>query len=110
MPCVCQMRLCTDQPKGKDGERVVMKLIGPAVDALVEVAPETHSKHVVCEGKTKALHLWVLKAIHGLLQSAMLCYKKFKQDIESIGFEVNHYDPCVACQHKGESRKSKGSK
>ena len=36
----------TDQPRGKDGERVMMKLIGQAVDALVEVAPETCSKHV----------------------------------------------------------------
>ena len=73
-----------------------MKVMGPAVDALVKAAPETHSKYVVCEGKTKALHSWVLKAICGSLQSAMLCHKKFKQDIESIGFEANHCDPCVA--------------
>ena len=38
----------------------------------MEVAPETCSKYVVCEGKTKVLYLWVLKAIYGLLQSAML--------------------------------------
>jgi hypothetical protein len=31
-----------------------------------------------------------------MLQSSLLYYKKFCKDIESIGFEVNPYDPCVA--------------
>jgi hypothetical protein len=38
------------------------------------------------------------KALYGMLQSALLYYKKFKKDIEQIGFEVNPYDPCVANQ------------
>ena len=51
--------MAKNEGSGKDGERVVMKLIGQAVDALVEVAPEICSKHVVYEGKTKVLYLWV---------------------------------------------------
>lgn len=31
-----------------------------------------------------------------MLKSALLYYKKFRKDIESIGFEVNPYNPCVA--------------
>jgi hypothetical protein len=31
-----------------------------------------------------------------MLQSSLLYYKKFCKDIESIGFEVNPCDPCVA--------------
>ena len=31
-----------------------------------------------------------------MLQSSLLYYKKFRNDIKSIGFEVNPYDPCVA--------------
>ena len=31
-----------------------------------------------------------------MLESSLLYYKKFKGDIETIGFEVNPYDPCVA--------------
>jgi hypothetical protein len=42
------------------------------------------------------LHVKMLKAIYGMLQSSLWYYKKFCKDIESIGFEVNPYDPCVA--------------
>jgi hypothetical protein len=31
-----------------------------------------------------------------MLQSSLLYYKKFWKDIESIGFEVNPSDPCIA--------------
>jgi hypothetical protein len=51
---------------------------------------------VVYEGKDKVLYVKMLKAIYGMLQSSLLYYKKFRKDIESIGFEVNPYDPCVA--------------
>jgi hypothetical protein len=37
----------------------------------------------------------MLKAIYGMLQSSLLYYKKFRKDIESIGFEANPYDPHV---------------
>jgi hypothetical protein len=40
----------------------------------------------------------MLKAIYDMLQSSLLYYKKFQKDIESIGFKVNLYDPCVATQ------------
>ena len=31
-----------------------------------------------------------------MMQSSLLYYKKFRKDIESIGFKINPYDPCVA--------------
>ena len=31
-----------------------------------------------------------------MLKSALLFYKKLRNDLESIGFEVNPYDPCIA--------------
>jgi len=36
------------------------------------------------------------KALYGMLKSSILYYKKFRAYIESIGFVVNPYDPCVA--------------
>jgi hypothetical protein len=48
------------------------------------------------EGKTKVLYVKMLKAIYGMPQSSLLYYKKFHKDIESVGFEVNPYNPCVA--------------
>jgi hypothetical protein len=31
-----------------------------------------------------------------MLVSSILYYKKFRKDIESVGFEINPYDVCVA--------------
>jgi hypothetical protein len=31
-----------------------------------------------------------------MIQSSLLFYKKFRKDLEGIGFKVNPYDPCVA--------------
>ena len=38
----------------------------------------------------------VLKAIYGMLQSALLFYQQFRKDLEEYGFIFNPYDPCVA--------------
>ena len=37
-----------------------------------------------------------MKAIYGMLVASLLWYRKFKNDLESEGFEFNSYDPCVA--------------
>ena len=38
----------------------------------------------------------VLRALYGMLQASLLWYKKFRKDLEGIGFVFNSYDPCVA--------------
>jgi hypothetical protein len=38
----------------------------------------------------------MIKALYGMLQSSLLYYKKFRREIESIGFVINPYDLCVA--------------
>ncbi len=63
---------------------------------LLEIAPKVYKGYSTYEGKMKVLYIKMLKAIYGMLQSSLLYYKKFHKDIESIGFEVNPYDPCVA--------------
>jgi hypothetical protein len=42
------------------------------------------------------MYVRMLKALYGMLISSILYYKKFRKDIELIGFEVNPYDICVA--------------
>jgi hypothetical protein len=42
------------------------------------------------------LYVKLQKALYGCLRSALLFYLKFVGDIESQGFELNPYDPCVA--------------
>jgi len=86
----------TDVENNDDGSRVIMKIRGPLVDMLVELDPETYGEYVRIEGGNKVIYVHVLKAIYGMLKSAMLFYKKLRKDLESIGFVINPYDPCVA--------------
>ena len=53
---------------------------------------------MVYENREKVLYVEVLKALYGMLEAALLFYKKLKKDLESIGFKTNPYDPCVANQ------------
>ncbi|KAI2512474.1 Reverse transcriptase (RNA-dependent DNA polymerase) [Fragilaria crotonensis] len=86
----------TDIDKKEIGERIIMKIRGPLVDMLLELSYETYAPYVVYEGSNKVLYVAMEKALYGMLQSSLLYYKKFRKDIESIGFVVNPYDPCVA--------------
>ena len=42
------------------------------------------------------LYVRLSKTLYGLLQSALLFYKKLRTELEDFGFEVNPYNPCVA--------------
>jgi hypothetical protein len=56
---------------------------------------------VVYEKRTrKVLYVQVLRAIYGMLEAALLWYKKFQHEWEQEGFKFNPYDPCVANRDK----------
>ena len=63
---------------------------------MVDIDPATYSKFVVFKRGEKVLYCNVLKAIYGMLISALLFYKKWKNDLLSIGYTINPYDPCIA--------------
>jgi hypothetical protein len=93
-------------PEVKDGdERVMMKITGVLVDMLVELNPELYGPYVVYERnrRNKVLYVQVMRAIYGMLEAAILWYKKFRGELEQKGFKFNPYDPCVA------NRTEKGS-
>ena len=73
-----------------------MKITGVLVDILLNIAPDTYHGYVVKERGQKVVYVQVLRAIYGMLQSALLWYNKFKKDLEEINFIFNPYDPCVA--------------
>ena len=50
------------------------------------------------------LYVQLLKAVYGLLRSALLFYKKLRAQLEKMGFEINPYDPCVANKTVGDSQ------
>ena len=86
----------TNIDEKKVGHRVIMKIRGPLVDLLLELDAATYAPYVVYEGKSKVIYVRMVKALYGLIIASLLYYKKFKKDIETIGFKVNPYDPCVA--------------
>jgi hypothetical protein len=77
-------------------ERIIMKIRGALVDMLCDLDLELYSPYVVLENGEKLLYVKVLKALYGMLEAALLFYKKLRKDLESVRFKVNSYDPCVA--------------
>ena len=69
-----------------DNDRVMMKITGMLVGVLVQLDPNTYSKHVVYNNGKKTLYVWVLRALYGMLTSSLLWYKKFRKDLENYGF------------------------
>ena len=82
---------------GKNGnEHIILKITGALVDALLKIAPEVYGPYVVFENGKKVIYVQVLRALYGMLIAALLWYKKFRSDLEEVGFVFNPYDPCVA--------------
>jgi len=75
---------------------ILMKIRGAMVDYLLQIDYARYRDYVTIEENKKILYVKMLKALYGMLKSSLLYYKKFRKDIEEIGFEVNPYDPCVA--------------
>jgi hypothetical protein len=82
---------------GRD-ERVMIKIRGVLVDMLVELNPGLHGPYLIYERnrQNKVLYVQVMRAIYGMLEAAILWYKKFRGELEQKGFKFNPYDPCVA--------------
>ena len=73
-----------------------MKLHGPLVDILLEIDHDLCAPYVVYDRGKKLVYMIMLKALYGMSLSSMLYYKNFRKDLESIGYKVNPYEPCVA--------------
>ena len=84
----------TPMPIIDEKDKVIMKLTGVLVDILLKMAPDIYKDYVTLENGKRVIYLNVLRAIYGMLVSALLWYKKFKKDLESIGFIFNPYDAC----------------
>ena len=82
------------QEEGKD--RIILKIRGKLVDILIDIDPATYTKFVTYEQGKKILYCIVKKAIYGMLISALLFYKKWRDDLVKIGYKLNPYDPCIA--------------
>ncbi len=57
--------------------------------------PGKYGGYVVFENGKRVLYVVLMRALYGMLDAALLWYKKFREDLEGIGFTFNPYDPCV---------------
>ena len=62
----------TEVDNKKFGERIIIKIRGPLVDILVEIAPEVYTDYVREDNGNKVVYVKMLKALYGMLQSAIL--------------------------------------
>ena len=74
--------------KGTD-ERIMMKVMGVIVNLLSMIDAETYDNHIVYENGEKVIYLVVLKALCGMLHSALLFYNMFRSNVEKR--RINSY-------------------
>jgi hypothetical protein len=78
-------------------DMVIVRLRGLIVEILMKLAPEQYGPYVHTDKNgNKCLIVMCQNAIYGTMIASLLYYRKFRASLESIGFEFNPYDPCVA--------------
>jgi hypothetical protein len=78
-------------------EDVLLVLKGELAEMMVQIAPQVYQKHVTMDKKgTPILYVKLQKALYGLMRASLIFYRKLRRELESYGFKVNPYDPCVA--------------
>jgi hypothetical protein len=78
-------------------KEVIMLLRGRLAEQMVNTAPKIYKKYISVDANTQpVLYVKLQKALYGYLRSAVVFYQKPMRDIESQGFEINPYNPCVA--------------
>ena len=66
-------------------EEILMKLRGKILELLVQLEPTMYRKYVtVGPNGEPILYVRLLKALYGLLRSALLFYKKLRSDLENM--------------------------
>ena len=84
--------LHADMPKGKFA---LLKITGQFVDIVCEVNPE-FKQDIRYENGRKVLYVRILKAIYGMIKSALLWYELYVTVLLDEGYELNPYNKCVA--------------
>eukprot|EP00957_Ditylum_brightwellii_P200639 15295516-Ditylum_brightwellii.AAC.1 len=80
-----------------NNEQTLMLLKGKLAELMVQINTKLYLKYITTSSKGEPmLYVRTLKALYGLLQSALLFYCKMLSELEDYGFKVNPYDPCIA--------------
>ena len=76
-----------------NSEKTLVLLKGNLAELMVQIYPQMYQKYITTSSKgDPMLYVRLSKALYGLLQSALLFYRKLRTELEDIGFAVNPYD------------------
>ena len=74
--------------------KIIMRLRGPVVDILCEIAPEVYLEYVMANKKGEnTLLVQCMNTLYGSMIVPVLYYKKLVASLKGNGFELNPYDP-----------------
>ena len=78
-------------------EPIYMCLRGQLVQTLVSIFPTTYKKYVnTLKNGNTVMYVTLNKALYGIMQAALMFYRKLVSDLNEFGFTCNPTDPCVA--------------
>jgi hypothetical protein len=78
-------------------DKAITRLRGKFAKLILKVAPKIYTEYVIINPKGETvLYVCLLNALYGIMKAALLYYQCFVTDLQSIGFSINPYDPCVA--------------
>ena len=61
---------------------------------MVEIKPDLE-KHMKIKNGKRILYLRMMKAIYGMIESALLWYEMYVSVLKYMGFTLNPYDMCI---------------
>ena len=77
-------------------ENVLMVLRGELAEIMVHNLPQIYRPNVKMDKKgTPILYIGLKKALYELLRYNLLFYRKLRDELDTYGFKINPYDPCV---------------
>jgi hypothetical protein len=78
-------------------EKMIMCLRKRLAELMVKTAPNMYHKIISLDKKCNSIqYVKLQKALYECLRSALLFYLKLVKDLETEGYELKPYDPCVA--------------
>ena len=78
-----------------DDKAVHIKSEGEFVDIMCKVNPD-YENFVRYEKGKDVLYVLILKAIYGMIYSALLLYDLFSTTLSDLGLKINPYEWCVS--------------
>ena len=83
-------------PHADSDKHIIMVLKGNLDLLMSHVGLKLYRKHIIFNKRGKpVLYVKILKVLYGLIQSAILFYRKLVKYLQKYGLKMIPYDPCA---------------